>query len=236
MAYNGATWDESNPTNSTLANEIDDVARDIKIGTRSRMAQEHVWPLSQTGTSEAGYHSFITLGTQTGTPSLIYGASTQMGAIYATAGVGMVVSNSAGAVVTLIGTANLGGGFVPTGGIIMWSGTIANIPSGWFLCNGSNGTPDLRNLFVVGADADAGGVAKSTVSGSALQSGGEATHVLTIPEMPAHTHTVKSTGGAGTGYATAGFNTLGDVTGSTGGGGAHNNLPPYYALAYIMKS
>ncbi len=34
---------------------------------------------------------------------------------------------------------------------IMWSGTIATIPSGWYLCNGSNGTPDLRNKFVIGA-------------------------------------------------------------------------------------
>ena len=39
----------------------------------------------------------------------------------------------------------------PVGGIIMWSGTIAAIPTGWALCNGSNGTPDLRDRFVIGA-------------------------------------------------------------------------------------
>jgi hypothetical protein len=43
------------------------------------------------------------------------------------------------------------GGGVPTGGIIMWSGTIATIPAGWALCDGSNGTPDLRNRFIAGA-------------------------------------------------------------------------------------
>lgn len=43
------------------------------------------------------------------------------------------------------------GGSVPSGGIIMWSGSVASIPAGWYLCNGANGTPDLRNRFVVGA-------------------------------------------------------------------------------------
>ena len=43
---------------------------------------------------------------------------------------------------------------VPSGGIIIWSGSVANIPSGWYLCNGSNNTPDLRNRFVVGAYSD----------------------------------------------------------------------------------
>ncbi len=41
--------------------------------------------------------------------------------------------------------------FVPVGGIILWSGAIASIPTNWALCNGANGTPDLRDRFVVGA-------------------------------------------------------------------------------------
>ncbi len=116
---------------------------------------------------------------------------------------------------------------VPTGGIIMWSGTILSIPSGWLLCDGSNSTPDLRNRFIVGADADDSGVAKSTITGSALQTSDTGV-------MPAHTHTVKSSGGAGTGYATAGFNTLSDVTGSTGTG--TKVIAVFYALAFIQKS
>ena len=43
------------------------------------------------------------------------------------------------------------GGGVPNGAIIMWSGTVATIPDGFSLCDGSNGTPDLRNRFVIGA-------------------------------------------------------------------------------------
>lgn len=54
------------------------------------------------------------------------------------------------------------GGNVPQGGIIMWSGSIASIPADWALCDGTNGTPDLRDKFVVGAGSaynvgDAGG-------------------------------------------------------------------------------
>ena len=44
---------------------------------------------------------------------------------------------------------------IPSGGIILWSGAANAIPSGWYLCNGSNGTPDLRGRFVVGySDTD----------------------------------------------------------------------------------
>ena len=86
-------------------------------------------------------------------------------------------------------------GTIPVGGIIMWSGTIGSIPSNWSLCNGSNGTPDLRNKFVIGANADDSGNATTnietgTYSGSniAKQFGGFKNAVLL-----SHTHT--QTGG-----------------------------------------
>src|SRR3990172_420875 len=63
-------------------------------------------------------------------------------------------------------------GGVPIGGIIMWSGTVATIPATWQICDGTNGTPDLRDKFVVGAKQDDGGVAKTNVTGSLTQSGG----------------------------------------------------------------
>lgn len=61
---------------------------------------------------------------------------------------------------------------VPSGVILMWSGTIATIPSGWYLCDGTNGTPNLTNKFIIGADADDGGAAKTSITGSATQTGG----------------------------------------------------------------
>lgn len=100
-------------------------------------------------------------------------------------------------------------GMIPIGGIIMWSGTIATIPTNWQLCNGTNGTPDLRDKFLVGATADNGGVAKTNLTGSLTQSGGavshhHADHVFTQPgahsnhtftqpgDHAAHTHSVTS--------------------------------------------
>src|SRR5210317_1853229 len=77
----------------------------------------------------------------------------------------VIVSAGSGA------TPTWGSGF-PTGGIIMWSGTIATIPSGWYLCDGTNSTPDLRNKFIIAADADDSGAAKTTITTSATQSGG----------------------------------------------------------------
>lgn len=136
----------------------------------------------------------------------------------------------------LISTFNnlTGVGVIPSGGIIMWHGTIASIPTGWFLCDGTNSTPDLRNQFVVCADADVSGVAKSTISGSAAQSGGSTT--ISINNMPAHTHNVTAFhtgGGSGVsdGQSTSGTN---QATSSAGSGTAYTQ--PYYALAFIMKS
>lgn len=139
------------------------------------------------------------------------------------------------------------GGNIPAGGIIIWSGAADAVPDGWALCDGTNGTPDLRDRFVLGA----GG------SRAVGATGGEETHKLTTAEMPSHTHTLSayapsagSSGGIMTlvnvpaktqlnnGYALAdaGKAYRGSLTtNSNGSGSAHNNMPPYYALCYIMK-
>ena len=149
-------------------------------------------------------------------------------------------------------------GFV-TGMIMMWSGTIATIPSGWVLCDGSNSTPDLRNRFIIGANADDSGVAKTNVTGSATQTGGTKdaivvshTHTATVTD-PGHTHQYKQTGnstgtssfsrtGLSASYGSANDLIETSTTGITvsnsteGSSGTNQNLPPYYALAFIMKS
>lgn len=122
--------------------------------------------------------------------------------------------------------------------VVMWSGSIADIPSGWALCDGTNGTPDLRERFIVGARQDVGGIPETNVSGVLTKIGGEAKHTLTIAEMPAHSHNFSTwqdrTGSAGGETERPKFDTIG-TTSSTGGGQPHNILPPYYALAFIMK-
>ena len=105
------------------------------------------------------------------------------------------------------GTPTWGSGF-PSGGIIMWSGTIATIPSGWLLCNGSSGTPDLRNRFIVGASVDNAGVANTAITGSNTQTGGSKDAIVV-----SHTHTA----------TTATTNLTGEITdqyanGSNNGG------------------
>ena len=119
---------------------------------------------------------------------------------------------------------------LPSGIIVMWSGASTSIPTGWLLCNGSNNTPDLRNRFIVGAGS----------SYSVGATGGEATHTLTIDEMPSHSHeldaTTTTSGSTLNGvYINVRNKGLTFTTDSTGSGSAHENRPPYYALCFIMK-
>jgi hypothetical protein len=142
-----------------------------------------------------------------------------------------------------------------TGMIMMWSGTIATIPSGWVLCDGNNSTPDLRNRFIIGANADDAGVAKTNVTGSATQTGGSkdaivVSHTHSVTD-PGHSHNTGlnffqlSSSPSGTsmlrpntvGPATAtSSSTTGISIDSAGSSGTNANLVPYYALAFIMKS
>lgn len=168
---------------------------------------------------------------------------------------------------------NSSSGTIPVGGIIMWSGTIATIPTGWALCNGSNGTPDLRNTFIIGASVDSGGSARTSVTGSNLQTGGSKDSIVV-----SHSHTATSSvtdpghghlmdyqqkavedtgsaqvsdmrfaGGDGDGGSTNYYNQSGNIVANTtgvtvsttiasqGSSGTNANLPPFYALAFIMR-
>src|SRR3989338_1850194 len=117
---------------------------------------------------------------------------------------------------------------LPAGSIIMWSGTLSSVPANWQLCDGTNGTPDLRDRFIVGAGK----------SYSVGVNGGEAMHTLTTAEMPPHAHNMNgfhigSRWGAE--HPTFIPGGAGIYTDSAGGGQPHENRPPYYALCFIMK-
>jgi hypothetical protein len=142
--------------------------------------------------------------------------------------------------------------FVPRGMINLWYGSIATIPAGWALCDGSNGTPNLRDRFVVGAGST---YSVGATGGSANATLVSHTHTATVAD-PGHIHNLKGgfasvtdfVGGSGGDYGVGVGNDLGTgyqvvnnttgitVTNSTEGSSSTNaNLPPYYALCYIMK-
>jgi hypothetical protein len=187
----------------------------------------------------------------TGTGSVVFSAGPTF------TGVPAAPTASAGTNTTQIATTAfvLANG-VPSGAIMLWSGSIASIPSGWLLCNGSSGTPDLRDRFIVGAGST---YAVTATGGSANAIVVSHTHTATSTVTdPGHTHTpvtstskvtngINSSGGSYFGGGTEGIigislnsNTTGitvATTNSTEGSSATNaNLPPYYALAYIMKA
>lgn len=135
------------------------------------------------------------------------------------------------------------GGLAPIGGIIIWSGAIASMPANWGLCDGTNGTPDLRDRFILGAG----------LSYAVAATGGEATHVLSVNELAYHTHLFPGDDQIGPAFGlnevsvvgnwdwTSGSSATGNGWYDPGGNGAaganypHNNMPPYYALALIMR-
>lgn len=71
---------------------------------------------------------------------------------------------------------------VPSGGIILWSGAKTAIPTGWYLCDGTNGTPNLQNKFVIGAG-------NSYAVGA---TGGATSVTLTESQLPSHSHSASS--------------------------------------------
>ncbi len=148
---------------------------------------------------------------------------------------------------------------VPRGVIAMWTGAIVDIPFGWVICDGANGTPDLRDKFVVGARQDDSGIAKTNITGSLTQSGGSV-DISHTHSTPNHQHganyggdynkgrssqflqvnglfgdvgTIGTEAGGGYFVLKGGTNTSG--SGTTGSGGSVACTQPYYALAYIMK-
>ena len=128
---------------------------------------------------------------------------------------------------------------VPVGGIIMWSGATNAIPSGWALCDGQNGTPNLQDKFIVGAG--------NTYAVDATGGSKDATLPSHYHNFPGDDQLTGANGIAGWSNTHDG-NYAYDATSNTVGGGkmwrtttegasaVNKNLPPYYALAYIIKT
>lgn len=131
-----------------------------------------------------------------------------------------------------IGNLNVTGNFnlIPRGVIVAFYG---DVPAGWLLCDGTNGTPDLRGRFVLGASP----------TDQLDTGGGERTHTLTQDEMPVHSHSMclprgnqNWDGGSNSETFWGGGCDNRRQTDNAGGGQSHNNMPPYWVLRYIMKA
>ena len=141
-----------------------------------------------------------------------------------------------------------GSSSIPSGCIIVWSGAVGAVPAGYYLCNGLNGTPDLRNSFVLGAGS----------TYSVGQTGGSTdavvvshTHTATVTD-PGHAHNYTTTTASSTtantfnvsqqgttintGTTTTATTGISVANSTTGVSGTNANMPPYYALCYIMKA
>jgi hypothetical protein len=194
--------------------------------------------LSTTGAATLGAaltYAGVTLSNAvTGTGSMVLSASPTF------TGTPLATTASVSTDNTQIATTAFVRDIIPAGIISMWSGSIASIPTGWLLCDGTNSTPDLRNRFIVGAGST---YAVAATGGSADAIVVSHTHTITDP---GHFHSINAGGTANnqpTGGGTINLavsNTSTATTGitidSAGSSGTNANLPPYYALAYIMKS
>lgn len=127
---------------------------------------------------------------------------------------------------------------VPAGAIIMWSGSATEVPQGYALCDGTQGTPDLRGSFIIGAGDTTNGAAYApgAIGGSATSGfGGSHTHTANNGTAAlAQTTLAVAAGVAGNALLTDAddghthtINEVGDHT--------HTVLPPYFALCFIMN-
>ena len=115
---------------------------------------------------------------------------------------------------------------VPVGTVVMWSGSYSSIPMGWQLCDGSNGAPDLRDRFIIGAGPGSksvgatGGADEYSISSPTVSVNTRA-DVCYAPHWQVHACVAKTTVATSASISGSGAQTVG--------------LPPFYALAYMIK-
>jgi microcystin-dependent protein len=241
-------WDEGNPPGSQEKSLGATRMREMRTQLREMLGEDHKFDSSGQGATW-GYHNRLTFYVQTSDP--IPDANT--GDLYSkddnsVAQLFWVDENN---VIQLTDNGNFSGGMV--GEVRIWSGLLADIPTGWGICDGDDGRPDLLGKFIRGVNTDA------TDPGT---TGGSDTVTLVTANLPGHTHTssnesshthsiISSDGTAGVstvanyltlasgssyfdvvvdgGTHTHTANTSGDAT-------AFDNRPAYLEEAFIIKT
>ncbi len=143
----------------------------------------------------------------------------------------------------------------PPGVVLMWSGSATNLPEGFLFCDGSNGTPDMRNRFVLGTS--------SATASSVGSTRGSNSYTMSSSQLPSHNHSlnIESSGyhrhmlrrwndriynwdtretfrrtGSGWYSGTSGSHSHSVSTSTAGASSSIDNQPPYYTLAFIQKA
>lgn len=202
-------------------------------------------PVQPNGTGATGTWNLSITGNAGGTSANITGV-----AAVANGGTGITDAGAAGNILTSNGSGwvSAAPAGVPSGAIIMWSGAIASIPAGWFLCDGNNNTPNLIDRFVIAAGGSYGVGAVGGTKDAVVVAH---SHTTTVSD-PGHSHNlwcdndVGGQGGSGPRPLRREFQVSGQIVAATTGitvtanqtgqDGTNANLPPYLALAYIMKA
>lgn len=247
------TLDPGTPAGSADASLIDDFIRQGKRAFIERLGTDHEFQSDETGNNNIGYHKKVTLTKRSTDPDPVVDAGIFYSKANASGEVEAFFIDEAGNICQLTNRGQLArpGKFVE-----MWFGTIALMPAGYYLCEGQNGRPDLRDKFIVGARQDDQGVPKTLVEGT-LASSGSPVHnhsgltgstILTVAQVPALTITIPgytpNAGGASNNAqmgAGSADNSITSATTNAGGLGhdhtisAVSAIPPYYALAFITQ-
>lgn len=221
------SWDETNPADSASRSEGDDRIRELKTQLREVIAVDHVISSSGNG-ADWGRHNKVTFKVQTSAPTeaadciLLYAKDVSAKAE-------LFIKNEDGTETQLTAAGSFIGGM--TNEIRMWSGLLANIPTGWKLCDGAGGTPNLVGKFIRGVNTSV------TNPGT---TGGSDTITLTTNNLPSHSHTFNGyTGrtGPSTGIwaGSVDTNLSASTSSSTGSGAAFDIKPAYYELAFITR-
>lgn len=230
------TWDKTKPAGNLAPSVGDDAIRANNEHLELALGAEHDFPGS--ATAGARRHKFPR------------GNAASRDALTGMVAGSIFLRSDVAGIDVYDGAAWVEYAMTPSGVIVMWSGAIGSIPAGWALCDGTSGTPDLRGRFIVGYFS--GGDTDGDY-GTMGDTGGEKKHALADTELPpmasggTHAHTVPFTGDAPVvtaagGNAAATQNHTHAISGDgahthtyTGTGAAHENRPPYFVLAFIMK-
>ena len=237
------TYSETSPNASTLANTLGSViAQGVKRALRERLAIDHYFLASEGADTKIGYHKKVTLTEQAADPSNVANTMilyTKEEAVDSKAAIYMIDED--GNVTQLTEGDDWIAGI--SGEIRLWSGSTGSIPTGWVICDGNNSTPNLQDKFVIGAgntyavDATGGAV-------NHIHTNDNHTHDHDHGSINSGTPTGNATGWNGAESSPNGnahYHTV-DLPNKTSGNpsaltmDSQSNLPPYHALAYMMKS